>query len=142
MPTSIVFSCWTRTLELISRHLKHAGIVFERIDGGISSREREKILLKFEKRDDLRVLIMTTGTGAYGLNLTTSNRIFIFEPQWNPAVESQAISRAIRLGQEDSVQVIRYSIANTVEQVRCDIGCFIAETNLSRTCVRNRTGRS
>jgi SWI/SNF-related matrix-associated actin-dependent regulator of chromatin subfamily A3 len=60
---------------------------------------------------------MTTGTGAYGLNLTAANRIFIFEPQWNPAVENQAVSRAIRLGQESSVQVTRYIMKNTVEQV-------------------------
>jgi hypothetical protein len=60
---------------------------------------------------------MTTGTGAYGLNLTAANRIFIIEPQWNPAVENMAISRAIRLGQADSVQVTRYIIKNTVEQV-------------------------
>jgi SWI/SNF-related matrix-associated actin-dependent regulator of chromatin subfamily A3 len=114
---SIVFSCWTKTLELISRYLKDAGIPFERIDGGISLRERENILEAFAKRHDLPVLIMTTGTGAYGLNLTAASRIFIIEPQWNPAVENQAISRAIRLGQADSVQVTRYVTKNTVEQV-------------------------
>jgi SWI/SNF-related matrix-associated actin-dependent regulator of chromatin subfamily A3 len=114
---SIVFSCWTRTLELISKHLKEANITFERIDGGISIGEREKILKAFDERDDLPVLIMTTGTGAYGLNLTAANRIFIIEPQWNPAVENQAISRAIRLGQADNVQVTRYIIKDTVEKV-------------------------
>ncbi len=59
---------------------------------------------------------MTTGTGAYGLNLTAASRIFIMEPQWNPAVENQAVSRAIRFGQAESVQVIRYVIKGTVEQ--------------------------
>ena len=136
---SIVFSCWTKTLELISRHLKAAGIAFERIDGGISLRERENILEAFAERDDLPVLIMTTGTGAYGLNLTAANRIFIIEPQWNPAVENQAISRAIRLGQEESVQVTRYIIKNTVEQVSSY--SFVGIAKRSRTCARSRSKR-
>lgn len=52
------------------------------------------------------------------LNLTCANRVFIVELQWNPAVESQAIARAIRLGQESDVSVTRYIIKNTVEEVR------------------------
>jgi SWI/SNF-related matrix-associated actin-dependent regulator of chromatin subfamily A3 len=139
---SIVFSCWTRTLELISQHLNAAGIAFERIDGGISLQKREAILKAFAERDDLPVLIMTTGTGAYGLNLTAANRIFIIEPQWNPAVENQAISRAIRLGQAESVQVTRYIIRNTVEQVSNLIFVYRSITKRTRTCARSRTERS
>lgn len=51
------------------------------------------------------------------LNLTCANRVFIVELQWNPAVENQAIARAIRLGQRDKVHVTRYVIKNTVEEV-------------------------
>lgn len=59
---------------------------------------------------------MTTGTGAFGLNLTSANRVFIVEPQWNPSVETQAIARALRLGQGKPVLVTRYMINRTVEQ--------------------------
>jgi hypothetical protein len=45
------------------------------------------------------------------------NRVFIVEPQWNPSVEDQAISRAIRLGQEKQVLVIRYRVENSIEEV-------------------------
>jgi hypothetical protein len=45
------------------------------------------------------------------------NRVFIVEPQWNPSVEDQAISRAIRLGQEQQVLVIRYRVENSIEEV-------------------------
>lgn len=54
----------------------------------------------------------------YSLNLATANRVYLVEPQWNPSVENQAIARAIRIGQEKPVQVIRYVVENTVEQVR------------------------
>ena len=51
------------------------------------------------------------------LNLATANRVFLVEPQWNPSVENQAIARALRLGQEQAVQVTRYIVNGTVEQV-------------------------
>ncbi|KAF5633623.1 helicase-like transcription factor [Fusarium sp. NRRL 52700] len=113
---SIIFSCWTRTLYLISRHLEQAKIPYLQLDGDSPLRQRQATLLKFEKGDETPVLIMTTGTGAFGLNLTCANRIFITELQWNPSVESQAISRAIRLGQQSEVRVTRYVIDNTVEE--------------------------
>ncbi|KAF2114941.1 SNF2 family N-terminal domain-containing protein [Lophiotrema nucula] len=118
LPTtkSIIFSCWTRTLDLLQTYLMRAQIPFQRIDGECTTSRREKILDDFAKIPDFRVLIMTTGTGAVGLNLATANRVFIVEPQWNPSVENQAVARAIRLGQEQSVQVTRYVVKGTVEQ--------------------------
>lgn len=114
---SIIFSCWTRTLDLIESALQNARIIFQRIDGECPTAKREKILDDFAKDPHFRVLIMTTGTGAVGLNLATANRVFIVEPQWNPSVENQAIARALRLGQEQSVQVTRYMVNRTIEQV-------------------------
>ncbi|KAG7413529.1 DNA repair protein RAD5A [Fusarium oxysporum f. sp. rapae] len=113
---SIIFSCWTRTLYLISRHLEQAKIPYLQLDGNSPLPQRQATLLKFENEDETPVLIMTTGTGAFGLNLTCANRIFIAELQWNPSVESQAISRAIRLGQQSEVRVTRYIINKTVEE--------------------------
>lgn len=113
---SIIFSHWTRTLDLIEAHLKKHAVVHRRIDGECPTKKREKILDEFATDDTVRVLIMTTGTGAVGLNLATANRVFLVEPQWNPSVEKQAIARAIRIGQEHAVQVTRYIVAGTVEQ--------------------------
>ncbi|EEU41409.1 uncharacterized protein NECHADRAFT_122747 [Fusarium vanettenii 77-13-4] len=112
---SIIFSCWTRTLHLLSKHLEEAKIPFHQIDGDCPIPKRQAKLDAFDKNDDVQVLIMTTGTGAFGLNLTCANRIFIAELQWNPSVENQAIARAIRLGQENEVRVTRYIIKDTVE---------------------------
>ena len=63
------------------------------------------------------------------MNLTCANRVFIIELQWNPGVESQAIARAIRLGQENDVYVTRYVVKDTVEEVcsavTLTISCFV-----------------
>lgn len=66
---SIIFTCWTRTLDLLEFYLKQAGLnarCFQRIDGECPTSKREKILAEFENNIDLRILIMTTGTGAVG----------------------------------------------------------------------------
>ncbi|KAK1241241.1 hypothetical protein MKX08_001215 [Trichoderma sp. CBMAI-0020] len=105
-----------RTLKLLSRYLEEANIQYFCIDGTSSLSQRQKKLKQFAKDDQKRVLIMTTGTGGFGLNLTCANRIFIVELQWNPGVESQAIARAIRLGQKCEVKVTRYLIKDTVEE--------------------------
>ncbi|KAK0761340.1 hypothetical protein N5P37_006289 [Trichoderma harzianum] len=113
---SLIFSCWTRTLQLLRKYLDRANIQYLDIDGNCSLKERKDKLEQFKTDKMKPVLIMTTGTGGFGLNITCANRIFIVELQWNPAVESQAIARAIRLGQEKNVQVTRYMIKDTVEE--------------------------
>jgi hypothetical protein len=50
------------------------------------------------------------------LNLTTANHCILIEPQWNPMVEEQAISRIHRLGQTKAVFICRFVIINTFEQ--------------------------
>ena len=51
------------------------------------------------------------------LNLAVANHVHIVEPQWNPAVEEQAVARVLRMGQTRNVTVFRYVVENTVEQV-------------------------
>lgn len=166
MQSSIIFSCWTHTLDLISFHLNRANIMHHRIDGECPTSKREAILREFAHKPHLRVLIMTTGTGAVGyvdvlviflstpimsppvlplkshsLNLATANKVFIIEPQWNPSVENQAIARALRLGQQHEVEVHRYVVNGTVEQVRAFhhlIQVELWETDSRRTCAHFR----
>ncbi|OHE92071.1 SNF2 family domain-containing protein [Colletotrichum orchidophilum] len=113
---SIIFSCWTRTLHLVAKHLEKVGVKYHKIDGDCPLSQRQEVLGQFAKDEEKRVLIMTTGTGAFGLNLTCANRVFIIELQWNPSVENQAIARAIRFGQGKKVLVTRYIIKSTVEE--------------------------
>ncbi|TGJ80952.1 hypothetical protein E0Z10_g7821 [Xylaria hypoxylon] len=119
---SIVFSCWTHTMDLVGRHLERAGIDYLRIDGDTLMSKRQHVLDEFDKDSGSRVLLseyspvsMTTGTGAIGLNIPAARRVFILEPQWNPSVENQAIARTTRLNQKEKVLVIRYRIEDTVE---------------------------
>jgi SWI/SNF-related matrix-associated actin-dependent regulator of chromatin subfamily A3 len=60
---------------------------------------------------------VATLLSGYRLNLTAANHIYILEPQWNPSVETQAIGRVSRLGQNKAVLVTRYLVRGTVEMV-------------------------
>lgn len=65
--------------------------------------------------------LQSTDTRRYvcSLNgLTVANRLHILEPQWNPAVESQAIGRVLRLDQQRQVTVVRYAMQRSIEEVR------------------------
>ncbi|KAM0802320.1 SNF2 family N-terminal domain-containing protein [Usnea florida] len=113
---SIVFSCWKRTLALVGLLLENASIQYLRIDGATTTIERNGIIKRFQEHPDSNLLLMTTGTGAVGLNLTAANRVYLLEPQWNPAIEAQAIGRALRLGQKRTVTIIRYVMEKTIEE--------------------------
>jgi SWI/SNF-related matrix-associated actin-dependent regulator of chromatin subfamily A3 len=67
--SSIIFTCWTRTLDLIQIYLHRKALNkhnVQRIDGDCSTAKRERILEDFAEDPNLRILIMTTGTGAVG----------------------------------------------------------------------------
>ncbi|KAL1966062.1 hypothetical protein VTN77DRAFT_4810 [Rasamsonia byssochlamydoides] len=78
---SIVFSCWTKTLDILERLLNDQQLRFVRVDGEVSYAERSNRFNEFQKSREVTILLMTYGIGAVGLNLTAANRIHIVEPQ-------------------------------------------------------------
>ncbi|KAK7750568.1 hypothetical protein SLS62_007544 [Diatrype stigma] len=113
---SIIFSFWARSLDLVSDLFRKEDISFGRVDGRVPPSQRKQILAEFHNDSSVRVLLMTIGTGAVGLNnLSVASRVHILEPQWNPYTEEQAIGRVFRLGQKKEVRVIRYIMKTTVE---------------------------
>ncbi|KAJ7940257.1 SNF2 family N-terminal domain-containing protein [Mycena leptocephala] len=65
--------------------------------------------------DGPRVLLLSLGAGAFGLNLTAANNVFLMDPWWQPAIERQAIDRVNRIGQTKPVNVFRLIAHNTIE---------------------------
>ncbi|KAK3294356.1 SNF2 family N-terminal domain-containing protein [Chaetomium fimeti] len=114
---SIIFSFWRRSLDFVEKLFTEEGIVFGRVDGDVDPPRRRKILRDFHDDPSVKVLLMTIGTGAVGLNnLSVATRVHILEPQWNPYVEDQAIGRVVRMGQSKNVSVVRYMMKTSVEE--------------------------
>ncbi|KAI4598574.1 hypothetical protein KJ359_002987 [Pestalotiopsis sp. 9143b] len=99
-----------------SQLLTANGIRHRIIDGSLPLSERLKVLKDFRSLTGANILLMTLGTGAVGLNLAIASRIYLLEPQWNPSIESQAIGRALRLGQTAQVVIMRYIMIGTIEE--------------------------
>ncbi len=97
---SIVFSQWTSFLSLIEVALTAAKIRFVRLDGSMSQSARNAAIEAFNADDSISVFLISTKAGGQGLNLIRSSRVFLMDPWWSSASESQAIDRVHRIGRK------------------------------------------
>ncbi len=111
---ALVFSQWTSFLDLIEPAVHAAGLASVRLDG--STTDREGVVAKFQADDGPPVMLLSLKAGGTGLNLTAADHVFLCDPWWNPAVESQAADRAHRIGQDKPVMVYRLVAQGTVEE--------------------------
>jgi SNF2 family DNA or RNA helicase len=111
---AIVFSQWVEPLEILARALEEFGPL--QFHGKIPTHQRPAIIDQFKADPAKHVILMSYGTGSVGLNLQFTEHVFLFDRWWNPAVEDQAINRAHRIGQKNSVIVTRFLAENTIER--------------------------
>ncbi len=111
----LIFSQFTKMLELIGRSLALKGLPFFYLDGATPSEERLEICNRFNdgERDFFLISLKAGGTG---LNLTGADTVILYDIWWNPAVEEQAADRAHRIGQKNVVQVIKLVTRGTIEE--------------------------
>jgi len=112
----LLFSQFTRALDLLEKHLKDSNLPYVRIDGKTPSKKRKGIIASFQQEDGPPVFLISLKTGGVGLNLTRASYVFHLDPWWNPAVERQATDRAHRIGQKNKVFVNRVLMRHSVEE--------------------------
>jgi len=110
---ALVFSQFTRYLARVKTRLDAAGIDYAYLDG--RTRNRDKAISRF-KDGDAPVFVISLKAGGFGLNLTEADYCFVLDPWWNPATETQAVDRAHRIGQQNTVMVYRYVSTGTIEE--------------------------
>ncbi|KAJ5923699.1 hypothetical protein N7454_008944 [Penicillium verhagenii] len=114
---SVVFSAWTTHLDLIAIALRDNGLdSFTRLDGSMTLAARGSALDAFAKDNSITILLATIGAGGVGLNLTSASRVYIMEPQYNPAAVAQAVDRVHRLGQTRPVTTVQFIMKNSIEE--------------------------
>jgi SNF2 family DNA or RNA helicase len=111
---ALVFSQWVEPLEVLAKALEEFGPM--QFHGKIPTHQRPAIIDQFKADPSKHVMLMSYGTGSVGLNLQFTEHVFLFDRWWNPAIEDQAINRAHRIGQKNSVIVTRFLAENTIER--------------------------
>jgi superfamily II DNA or RNA helicase len=110
---ALIFSQFTSYLALAAARLEQRGIAYSYLDG--STTDRPGVIDAFKTGDD-PVFLISLKAGGFGLNLTEADYVFLLDPWWNPASESQAIDRTHRIGQTRNVMVYRMVAADTIEE--------------------------
>lgn len=112
----LIFVQFQQTLGVARSMLNDQNIIFGEIHGSMSQRAREKALESFESDPEMRVFLLSTRSGAIGINLTSANHVILFEPFLSRNVEKQAIGRVWRMGQPRPVHVHRFVARHTLEE--------------------------
>ncbi|MDX2414884.1 MAG: SNF2-related protein, partial [Bacteroidales bacterium] len=110
----LIFSSFVKHLNLFADVLREEGKDFSMLTG--RSTNREKIVNEFQSSKKKNIFLISLKAGGVGLNLTAADYVFILDPWWNPAAESQALNRAHRIGQDKNVFVYKYITSGTIEE--------------------------
>ncbi|RNI23748.1 DEAD/DEAH box helicase [Rufibacter latericius] len=110
----LIFSQFVKHLDLVRAALDERKIKYAYLDG--STKDRQAQVSNFQNDPKLPVFLISLKAGGVGLNLTAADYVFILDPWWNPAVEAQAIDRAHRIGQQNTVFTYKFITKNSVEE--------------------------
>ncbi len=114
--SALVFSQFTRMLARIQTRLESLNIPTLTLIGDTPPDRRGALVEQFNQASEPTVFLLSLRAAGTGLNLTRAEYVFLYDPWWNPAVESQAIDRAHRIGQKRPVFAYRLVTRGTVEE--------------------------
>lgn len=109
----LLFSQFTGMLTLIEAELKKHQIPWIKLTG--QSQKRDALIEQFTS-GSVPLFLISLKAGGVGLNLPQADTVIHYDPWWNPAVETQATDRAHRIGQTQSVWVLKLVAQGTIEE--------------------------
>ena len=113
----VLISNYTQTLDIFDKLCRSRGYGCLRLDGTMNVNKRQKLVDKFnEPEGEEFVFLLSSKAGGCGLNLIGANRLVLFDPDWNPAADQQALARVWRDGQKKDCFVYRFIATGTIEE--------------------------
>ena len=113
----VIFSQFVGMLDILERYLRLKELRYARLDGGTSRVRRSLDIRVFNAKDSkVFAYLMSTRAGGLGINLQTADTVILYDSDWNPQVDLQAMARVHRIGQTKLVHVYRFVTENTVEE--------------------------
>ncbi|XP_062543930.1 DNA repair and recombination protein RAD54B-like [Armigeres subalbatus] len=111
----VIVSYYSKTLDMIMGLCEHYNYKFCRLDGSTPPHNRCKIVSSFNNTDTF-IFLLSAKAGGTGLNLTGASRLVMYDNDWNPASDLQAMSRIWRDGQTRTVFIYRLITAFSIEE--------------------------
>ena len=113
----VLISNYTQTLDMFDKLCRNRGYGSLRLDGTMNVTKRQKLVDKFNDPEGNEfVFLLSSKAGGCGLNLIGANRLVLFDPDWNPAADQQALARVWRDGQKKDCFVYRFIATGTIEE--------------------------
>ncbi|XP_056671176.1 DNA repair and recombination protein RAD54-like [Monodelphis domestica] len=113
----VLVSNYTQTLDLFEKLCRLRRYLYVRLDGTMSIKKRAKVVERFNSPSSPDFIFMLSSkAGGCGLNLIGANRLVMFDPDWNPANDEQAMARVWRDGQKKTCYIYRLLSAGTIEE--------------------------
>ncbi|KAG0608643.1 hypothetical protein M758_8G121700 [Ceratodon purpureus] len=113
----LIYSQFTRMLDILEDWINLKEWGYERIDGKISGSERQIRIDRYNAPNSTKFcFLLSTRAGGLGINLATADTVIIYDSDWNPHADLQAMARAHRLGQQNKVMIFRLVTRNTIEE--------------------------
>lgn len=113
----VLISNYTSTLDLFERLCRSRQYGYLRLDGTMNVNKRQKLVDRFnDPNGEEFVFLLSSKAGGCGINLIGANRLVLFDPDWNPAADQQALARVWRDGQKKDCFVYRFIATGTIEE--------------------------
>uniref|UniRef100_A0A4W5NZU7 SNF2 related chromatin remodeling ATPase 5 n=1 Tax=Hucho hucho TaxID=62062 RepID=A0A4W5NZU7_9TELE len=113
----LIFSQMTRMLDILEDYCMWRNFGYCRLDGQTPHEERQISINAYNEENSPKFIFMlSTRAGGLGINLATADVVILYDSDWNPQVDLQAMDRAHRIGQKKQVRVFRFITENTVEE--------------------------
>eukprot|EP01041_Mallomonas_annulata_P001867 gene1867-3622_t len=113
----VIFSQFTSVLDILCDYLSYRDIEYYRLDGSTNRVQRQVYINSFNAKGSMvSVFVMTTRAGGLGVNLQTADTVILYDSDWNPQADLQAMARVHRIGQQKVVHVYRLVAGGTVEE--------------------------
>ncbi|KAK9759055.1 SNF2-related domain [Popillia japonica] len=113
----LIFSQMTRMLDILEDYCHWRQYQYCRLDGQTPHEDRQRQINEYNEDDSIKFIFMlSTRAGGLGINLATADVVIIYDSDWNPQMDLQAMDRAHRIGQKKQVRVYRFITENTVEE--------------------------
>ncbi|KAL2346668.1 hypothetical protein Fmac_000668 [Flemingia macrophylla] len=113
----LIYSQFQHMLDLLEDYCTYKNWQYERIDGKVGGAERQIRIDRFNAKNSSRFcFLLSTRAGGLGINLATADTVIIYDSDWNPHADLQAMARAHRLGQTNKVLIYRLITRGTIEE--------------------------